>query len=152
MGTVPRDPLQEAMRMLGRKPYSCQGMTDALTRKGYSSEEVTRAVQRLQEWEYLSDERFAEERAAHYRGLGKGRLYLEYRLIEQGLTPGKARELMERWYPEHEEVEQARELTTARFANRETTQAEKLRWIRMLKAAGFGEKAIEASGCWDEET
>jgi SOS response regulatory protein OraA/RecX len=147
-----RDVLQESMRMLGRKDFSRSGMRDALLRKGYLESEACLAVDQLVEWGYLTDERFAEERIGHYQRFGKGRLFVEHYLIEQSVPQEKVRELLERFYPEDEELNIAQKLTSSYFKQRENSPAEHLRWMRRLIASGFSRNAIKACGYRDEET
>jgi SOS response regulatory protein OraA/RecX len=145
------DALQESMRMLGRKGYSRHGMQEALVRKGYQRDEILAAIERLAEWGYLTDERFGEECIIHYRDAGKGRVFIEHYLVEEKLPREKVRELLDRFYPEAEEIRVAQALSASRF-QQEVSPKERIRWFKRLFASGFSRKAIEACGYRDEET
>ena len=93
---APPDPLNTALRMLARRPYSLAEMRRALERKFPDSDQVPTAIARLRELHYLDDQKFAEQYAsslARNRAFGRGRIrrelkakLVDYRQIEPALS------------------------------------------------------------------
>jgi regulatory protein len=93
---APSDPLNAALRMLARRPYSLGEMRRALERKFPDSDQVRTAISRLRELHYLDDQKFAEQYASSLvrnRAFGRGRIrrelkakLVDYRQIEPALT------------------------------------------------------------------
>jgi regulatory protein len=51
---------QAALSFVAHRPRSVREVADRLRQRGFSSQASERAIQRLQEWEYLDDQAFAE--------------------------------------------------------------------------------------------
>ena len=93
---APQDPLNAALRMLARRPYSLAEMRRALERKFPDSDQVRIAVARLRELHYLDDKQFAEQYASSLvrnRAFGRHRVrrelkakLVDYRQIEPALS------------------------------------------------------------------
>ena len=93
---APPDPLNAALRMLARRPYSLGEMRRALERKYSDANQVRKAITRLRELHYLDDKQFAEHYAsslARNRAYGRQRIrrelkakLVDYRQIEPALT------------------------------------------------------------------
>ena len=93
---APQDPLDTALRMLARRPYSLAEMRRALERKFSDSDQVHAAIARLRELHYLDDQKFAEQYAsslARNRAFGSWRIrrelkakLVDYRQIEPALS------------------------------------------------------------------
>ena len=93
---APPDPLNTALRMLARRPYSLAEMRRALERKFPDSDQVRTAIARLRELHYLDDQKFAEQYAsslARNRAFGRWRIrrelkakLVDYRQIEPALS------------------------------------------------------------------
>ena len=93
---APPDPLNTALRMLARRPYSLAEMRRALERKFPDSDQVRTAIARLRELHYLDDKQFAEQYAsslARNRAFGRWRIrrelkakLVDYRQIEPALS------------------------------------------------------------------
>src|SRR6184192_2506062 len=91
----PSDPLQAALGMLARRPYSVAEMRRALERKFGGGAPVRAAVARLRELGYLDDKKFAALYAsslARNRGFGSHRIrrelkakLVDYKYIEPAL-------------------------------------------------------------------
>lgn len=76
----PPDPLNAALRLLARRPYSVAEMRQALKKKYCQPEGVANAIARLRELGYLDDRKFAEQYAyslAHNRAFGPHRVRRE---------------------------------------------------------------------------
>jgi len=93
---APQDPLNAALRMLARRPYSLAEMRRALERKFPDSDRVRTAIARLRELHYLDDKQFAEQYASSLvrnRAYGRQRVrrelkskLVDYRQIEPALS------------------------------------------------------------------
>jgi len=93
---APQGPLNAALRMLARRPYSLAEMRRALERKFPDSDQVPTAIARLRELHYLDDKNFAEQYAsslARNRAFGRHRIrrelkakLVDYRQIEPALA------------------------------------------------------------------
>ena len=93
---APRDPLNAALRMLARRPYSLAEMRRALERKYPDSDQVGTAIARLRELHYLDDKKFAEQYASSLvrnRAFGRQRIrrelkakLVDYRQIDPALS------------------------------------------------------------------
>ncbi len=93
---APSDPLNAALRMLARRPYSLAEMRRALERKFPDSDRIPGAIARLRELHYLDDKKFAEQVASSLvrnRAFGRLRIrrelkakLVDYRHIEPALT------------------------------------------------------------------
>jgi len=93
---APPDPLNTALRMLARRPYSLAEMRRALEKEFADANQVGNALARLRELHYLDDKKFAEHYAsslARNRAFGRQRIrrelkakLVDYRQIEPALT------------------------------------------------------------------
>ena len=93
---APPNPLNTALRMLARRPYSLAEMRRALERKFTDSNQVRATIARLRELHYLDDKKFAEQYAsslARNRAFGRQRIrrelkakLVDYRQIEPALS------------------------------------------------------------------
>jgi len=93
---APRDPLNAALRMLARRPYSLAEMRRALERKYPDSDQVGTAIACLRVLHYLDDKKFAEQYASSLvrnRAFGRQRIrrelkakLVDYRQIEPALS------------------------------------------------------------------
>ena len=89
-------PLNAALRMLARRPYSLAEMRRALERKFPDSDQVHATIARLRELHYLDDKKFAEQYASSLvrnRAFGRQRIrrelkakLVDYRQIEPALS------------------------------------------------------------------
>ncbi|UWG98646.1 recombination regulator RecX [Dehalobacter sp. DCM] len=102
--TSTKSALTTALDCLSRRQMSAFQLANKLELKGYSSEEVTEAINKLKEWRYLDDHVFAitliKSKAARYsRARIKGELHhkgIDAALVERALEEG---------YPDQKELE-----------------------------------------------
>ncbi len=73
---APRDPLQTALAMLSRRPYSIADLRRSLEKK-FPSEDLSPAIARLRELGYLDDRKYAEGLAL---SLARNRSYGPHRI------------------------------------------------------------------------
>ncbi|HBR28874.1 MAG TPA: hypothetical protein DD789_05455, partial [Firmicutes bacterium] len=96
--TPPRSALTYALTLLGRRDYSTFEIEEKLKGKGYPLEEISTAVGRLREWNYLDDKKYIRRQIDKYRTAHKSRTYIRQRLKLAGLEPILVDESLNRWY------------------------------------------------------
>jgi SOS response regulatory protein OraA/RecX len=138
--------------MLGRKGYSIYGMRNTLIGKDYSETEVAQVIAQLEEWGYLNDEMFAQNRIDHLRQVGKGREYVLNWLINQGIAQHDAQTYVDDNYSLHDEVLIAKKLLEKSYITGAMGEKEHSRFYRRLTAAGFTVEALNACGYGDGDT
>lgn len=146
---------ETALRLLERKDYSRAGLTKMLLQKGYDEGEIQRVLETFTPKKYLDDTRFAEEGIRHMRENGKGRLYIERWLTEQGVDAELIRKAMFQGFPVEAEVDYVKKLLEVHqvpeTASDEVWKERKRRYRRLV-AAGFSQEALEACGYGDDGT
>lgn len=150
-------PLDYAYRLLARRAYSEQELTNKLLAKGFTEAAVTRTVGRLTAQGYLDDTRLAADQAERLRERGFGPEAIKTKLAQKGLSPetvGHAGELDH----EAEEMESARRLLASRFAADALKQPQTYaRAFRLLLRRGYSQELVERvlgnapSDTWDTE-
>lgn len=77
-----QDPKNYALWLLGAREHSTKELQQKLVRKGYEQESIDATLQYLVEFNYLSDERYAEafSRSKAAKPLGKQRILNELRM------------------------------------------------------------------------
>ncbi len=127
-----------AMQWLGRQPYSAAKLRGRLERAGVEPEAVEECLARLSGWGYLDDRKFASGRVAVLKGRLKSRAYVEYDLLNQGLTPAVVTEVLAVEYPLEEEM-----AMLGRLLKRKPGQpGDPAREYQRLIRAGFAEEAV----------
>ena len=79
-------PLDYAYRLLARRAYSEQELTDRLCDKGFSLGAVSRAIERLKTQGYLDDTRLAADQVERLRTRGFGPAAIHAKLTQKGLS------------------------------------------------------------------
>src|SRR5262249_26461593 len=80
-------PLDYAYRLLARRAYSEQELTDKLLAKGFTAAAGARTVARLKTQGYLDDARLAADQAERLRACGFGAEGIKAKLAQKGLPP-----------------------------------------------------------------
>lgn len=145
-------PIEQALTFLSRRDYTCQGLTAALAKKGYTEAEVRTAVERLVDWGYLNDRVYAAVAIDRLKQEGKSRAYIRHRLETAGVAPAIIDEEMEKGYRQEEEEKILRawwRRFRERLEGRAPTRRERLKWARRLLAAGFPPESVEA--CFEKD-
>ncbi|MCR5731914.1 MAG: recombination regulator RecX [Sphaerochaetaceae bacterium] len=98
------DAYESALNYLKRREHTEKELFMKLSKKGYSRDEISEAVKKLQEFNYQSDRRFAESylRSRLARS-PEGRSVLLMRLISKGVSKSLAAEVVDEYFDEHEE-------------------------------------------------
>ena len=152
--------VQRAVKLLAAKPRSVAELRERLLEKSWTNEEaVDAAIQKLKEYGYLDDERFAFGFASYrvkQKPMGRQRLArdLQMKKVERE-TADAALDLVFQETPEEELIERAIEKRT-RLRGRPTTRQETKSLYDHLLRQGFSydliiRKVREASASDDEE-
>lgn len=145
-------PMEQALVLLSRRDYTCQGLTAALAKKGYTETEIRMAVEKLMDWGYLNDRAYAAAEIDRLKQDGRSRAYIRHRLEVAGVAPAIIDEEIDKGYPQEEEEKilhawwrKFRE----RLEGRAPTGRERLKWARRLLSAGFPSESVEA--CFEKD-
>ena len=71
--------MEQALVLLSRRDYTCQGLTAALAKKGYTETEIRMAVEKLMDWGYLNDRAYAAAEIDRLKQDGRSRAYIRHR-------------------------------------------------------------------------
>lgn len=137
---IKRTPLDVALGLLARREHSRLDLQRKLLRKGFDLAEISPALDKLEEDNQLSEERFIEMfvHAKSVRGLGPLKIRAE--LQKQGVF-----DLVIAW-EEETFVQSAIKARKKRFGERlPETQQEKWRQMRFLQQRGFTTEQIQAA-------
>jgi regulatory protein len=136
-------PLDYAYRLLARRAYSEQELTDKLLAKGFTTTVVTRTIERLKTQGYLDDTRLAADQAERLRAKGLGPEGIRAKLAQKGLTPETVEQTLEA-DGEAKDLESARQLLASRFSADALKQPQiYARAFRLLLRRGYSQEMIE---------
>lgn len=135
------------LKLLAIRARSRHELLTALERKGYAPPVREQALQKVVEWGYLDDERFARERAAVLLQRGRyGPRAVLQRLEAHGLSREAARRAVEvaRGTVEFDAEATARQVLERRgLLGRPLTPKERARAGRLLASRGFSEDVLQ---------
>jgi len=126
----------QALSLLSHREHATKELANKLKLKGHAEEEIALTIERLQEINYLNDERFAEifVRSRISKPLGANRILQE--LIQKGINSTLAKETVNN--AEADWFELARQLKERRFGEETTSDfKEKGKQSRYLQYRGF---------------
>ncbi len=135
-----------SLRLLTVRPRSEKEIEERLKRKGFSSQVIPKIIDKLKEWDYLDDEKFAqawiEERILHHP---KGRIALSRELREKGISSQIIDKLLNHYLPHDKEKEIAKKLLIKKLAKEKYTPIEKKkrRVFEYLARRGFSFSLIQ---------
>lgn len=134
------DPLGYALSLLKRRLRSRRELEQALLRKGFEKEEISQALQQLEEQKFVDDKHFAEAWSRTRDVLsprGKSRLRLE--LMEKGIPKEVINQVLLERQELAEEGEQPSELELAKdaVARRERVYAHLAPEVRARRLMSF---------------
>jgi len=101
--------LEAALRGLSRRAYTHWELAKLLGGKGFSPEEIAEACERLVEWGYLDDCRYARQ-YAHYRAWQQTRRQLSAGLARRGVDAAIVQDVLAEVYPPEQEMENCRNM------------------------------------------
>lgn len=106
--------LEAALDALSRRALTLWEIEQRLEGKGYPREEISEAIQRLEEWGYLDDRRLALD-YCQVRVRGQSRLRLRQGLRRRGVDQTVINEVLAGVFTEEQELEQCLELARKLF-------------------------------------
>lgn len=131
--------LERASGYLARRPLLVEELRARLLRTGFTEDATSRAVEQLQQWGYLDDEKVLEARAERAaRPKDRGVLRLASVLHESGVSEDDALSKAAVHLPPEVERERVRYFLEQRFADRQNPG----KAARMLASRGFSEEVI----------
>jgi len=137
-------PLDYAYRLLARRAYGEQELTDKLLAKGFTAAAVTRTVARLKTQGYLDDVRLAADQAERLRARGFGAEGIKAKLAQKGLPPETVAQTLETG-GENRDLESARHLLASRFSADALKQSQiHARAYRLLLRRGYSPEVVES--------
>lgn len=136
----------QAMRYLSIRPHSRRELVQKMFRKGYRSEIIHQALDRLQEIDLVNDRQFAKlfiQNELRLRPVG--RALLKKKLIEKGIPREMYESILSEMYTEEAELEIAGNLAAKFLRMNSRFEGKKLRekMVRFLQGKGFGWEHIQ---------
>lgn len=138
----PQAAMNRALRLLGHRDRSCYELTRQLEADGYPSSVTAEVLERLSDYGYLDDARFAHGYARAKRGAGWGRRRIENGLAEKGISDDDAFQALETHVPVSGEKARAEALLARADVH---DRASASRALRRLVGRGFGYDAATAA-------
>lgn len=140
--TNKRTALQEATRLLARRPLSARELQFKLTQKHYGSEDIDLAIERLIDRGYLDDDALCRRLFIYYAEPGYcGLRHIIGKIKARGLKIDCLSEEIAAWHDSGNELERAMALIKRKFApSQQLPDHGKL--ARMLVVKGFSSDVI----------
>ncbi len=137
-------PLDYAYRLLARRAYGEQELTDKLLAKGFTAVAVTRTVARLKTQGYLDDARLAADQVERLRAHGFGSEGIRAKLAQKGLSADSIEQTLET-SEESQELNSAQRLLASRFSADALKEPQiHARAFRLLLRRGYSQEIVES--------
>ncbi len=137
-------PLDYAYRLLARRAYSEQELTDKLIAKGFTIVAVTRTVARLKTQGYLDDVCLAADQVERLRSRGFGPEGIKSKLAQKGLSSASVEQTLET-SGENQDLESAQRLLASRFSADALKEPQTYaRAFRLLLRRGYSQEVVES--------
>ncbi|MBU1637035.1 recombination regulator RecX [bacterium] len=108
--------LHYAVRLLSARPYAERKLAEKLQDRGYTEDEIKRAIERLKEKKLLNDASFAEEFIrARCQSHPRGRISLVQDLVSRRIPSALARETTTRMVSDEDETAMALKLVKSKL-------------------------------------
>jgi len=107
----------EALSLVSRRAYSAKNLQLKLIRKGYDPQNASEAVKRLEELNYVNDEKYAKIYASYLVQKGKGRFIIRAELHKQGIEKNLIDGALKAVETDVEPYERIVEVLKTKFAN-----------------------------------
>jgi regulatory protein len=78
--------LQTSVKLLSKKAYSISKLKASLKKKSFTDEEINSAIEKLEQKNYINDQRYTENRAVCLLRKNYGDIYILSKLETEGLT------------------------------------------------------------------
>ena len=89
------DVMSDALVLVSKRSYSSKTLHEKLVQKGYESLNVSKAVKRLEELNYINDEKFSKVYAIYLSQKGKGEFAIKAGLEKQGISKDLVQDALE---------------------------------------------------------
>jgi regulatory protein len=137
-------PLDYAYRLLARRAYSEQELTEKLLAKGFVEAAVARTIARLKTQGYLNDARLAADQAERLRSRGFGPEGIRAKLTQKGLPPETVAQTLET-SEENQDLDSAQRLLASRFSADALKEPQThARAFRLLLRRGYSQEIVES--------
>jgi regulatory protein len=137
-------PLAYAYRLLARRAYGEQELTDKLLAKGFTAAAVTSTVARLETQGYLDDARLAADQAERLRARGFGSEGIRAKLAQKGLSSDSVEQTLET-SEENQDLDSAKRLLASRFSADALKEPQThARAFRLLLRRGYSQEIVES--------
>ena len=130
-----------AMDLLSRREHSCHELSQKLSRRDFSDEDVAHALLSLQQDNLLNDARFAESYVNQRRQKGYGPLRIRQELIQKGIAATLIDDTLQVYQGDWFEImQQQREKKFGRPIPED--YREKMKQARFLQNRGFSPESV----------
>ena len=130
-----------AMDLLSRREHSCHELSQKLSRRDFSDEDVAHALLSLQQDNLLNDARFAESYVNQRRQKGYGPLRIRQELIQKGIAATLIDDTLQVYQGDWFEImQEQREKKFGRPIPED--YREKMKQARFLQNRGFSPESV----------
>ncbi|MCA6070675.1 MAG: recombination regulator RecX [Endomicrobium sp.] len=107
--------MSDALVLVSKRSYSSKTLYERLIQKGYESLNAAKAVKRLEELNYINDEKFSKVYAVYLSQKGKGEFVIKAELEKQGISKDLVQNALESVRMELEPYEQIIKILKTKF-------------------------------------
>ncbi|MDR3253419.1 MAG: recombination regulator RecX [Endomicrobium sp.] len=107
----------DALILLSKRSYSAKSLQTKLLQRGYESQKVDEAVKRLEELNYVNDEKFANTYAVYLSEKGKGEFAVKAELEKQGIERNLIKDVLAKIKTDIDPYEQIAKILKVKFKN-----------------------------------
>ncbi|MCL2335091.1 MAG: recombination regulator RecX [Endomicrobia bacterium] len=105
----------DALALVSKRSYSAKSLEQKLIEKGYEPHNAKTAVKRLEELNYINDEKYADMLAKYLSGRAKGEFAIKQALEEKGISRELINKALDSLKTEAEPYEQIIETVKRKF-------------------------------------
>lgn len=138
----------DSLKLLGRQSYFTKTLKDKLNQKGYSEEEISFTISKLQDLGYINDALLTTSYIKDKKRFSqKGSVYIAQMLRVKGVDSGQIKQSLSKYYSLEEEIVSCQAVATKKLESykKKETDSYKLKGKLYLFLAqrGFRKEAIE---------
>lgn len=124
--------MSDALALVASRSYSSNGLREKLLQKGYDKDKTLNVVKRLEELNYINDDKFSKSYAIYLSRKGKGEFAIKSELEKQGVDKFLIMEALDEAKSQEEPYERIVKTMRSKFKNFEWKDKNEVR-----KAAAF---------------
>ncbi|MDR2812056.1 MAG: recombination regulator RecX [Endomicrobium sp.] len=109
--------MSDALASVALRSYSSRGLQEKLLQKGYDKDMALNAVNRLEELNYINDDKFSKSCAVYLSQKGKGEFAIKAELEKQGIDKVLVMEALDEVKFQEEPYEQIVKIMRSKFKN-----------------------------------